>query len=204
MVHCHHVYRSCFILWWLYLNFKKVHSKLVTHYFQHKTCNLNRVRNGYTMVTKPGTIFLIMKMASKVGPILSCFCMKFLASNNFGGRLSAKPASLTVGYLRTRTRIYKSREYCRGITSGNTLDIPQVYKHPLAQRPRERIFVTGTNKASWKETNKPKWSNQIQNWIQLNPNKSDQKEQLSQMQFHILGILPLKKCGRQGKPLYYT
>ena len=37
------------------------------------------------MVAKPGTIFLIMKMASEVGPLSSCCCMIFLTSNDFGG-----------------------------------------------------------------------------------------------------------------------
>ena len=84
------------------------------------------------MVAKHGTIFLIMKMASKVGPLPSCYCMDFLTSNDFGGRLSANPTSLTVGYSRTRTRIYKSMVYRRERASGKTLGGPQVYKYPLA------------------------------------------------------------------------
>ena len=83
------------------------------------------------MVAKPGTIILIKKMASKVGPLLSCFCMEFLTSNYFGGRLSAKPAILMVGYLRTRTRIHKSTEYHRERASGKTLGGPKVYKYTI-------------------------------------------------------------------------
>ena len=61
------------------------------------------------MVEKLGTIVLIMKMESKVGPFSLCCCMRFLTLNDFGGRLSANPESLVVGYLRKRTWIYKSR-----------------------------------------------------------------------------------------------
>ena len=83
------------------------------------------------MVAKPGTIILIKKIASEVGPLLSCFCMEFLTSNYFGGRLSAKPAILMVGYLRTRTRIHKSTEYRRERASGKTLGGPKVYKYTI-------------------------------------------------------------------------
>ena len=115
--------------------FQKGHWNLGTHYRQHDTCNLNRVRNGCAMVAKPGTIVLIMKMASKVGPLWLFCCMKFLRSNDFGGRLSAKPEILMVGYSRTRTRIYKSTAYCRESTSGKTLGGTRVYKYPLAHHP---------------------------------------------------------------------
>ena len=63
---------------------------------------------GCEMAEKPGTVVVIMEMESEVGPLSSCCCMKFLTSNDFGGRLSAKPASLTVVYSRTITWIYKS------------------------------------------------------------------------------------------------
>ena len=61
------------------------------------------------MLAKYGTIVLIMKTASKVGPLLSCCCIFFLKSNDFVGGISSKPGSLMVGYLRTITRIYKAR-----------------------------------------------------------------------------------------------
>ena len=57
--------------------------------------------------------------------------MKFLTSNDFGGRLSAKPESLTVGYLRTRTRMHRITAYRRERASVKTLGGPQVYKYPL-------------------------------------------------------------------------
>ena len=69
------------------------------------------------MVSKSGSIILIMKMESEVGSLSSCCCVKSLISNDFGVGLSDKPASLTVGY---------SRE------NGNKLGAPQVYKCPLA------------------------------------------------------------------------
>ena len=47
--------------------FQKGHSNLGSRYRQHDTCNLNRVRNGCAMVVKPGTIVLLMEMASAVG-----------------------------------------------------------------------------------------------------------------------------------------
>ena len=114
-----------------YSNFKKGHSNLGTRYRQHGTCSLNRVRSGCAMVAKPGTIVLIMKMASEVGPLSLCCCMKFLISNDFGGRLSAKPASLPVRYSSTRTWIYKSTAYRRERTSGKTLGGHHVYKYLL-------------------------------------------------------------------------
>ena len=61
------------------------------------------------MVAKTGTFVLIMKLASEVGPLSSCFCMKFLTSNDFGGRLPAKPAILKVGYLRKNIGYTKVR-----------------------------------------------------------------------------------------------
>ena len=121
-----------FFVWWLYSNFKNGRSNLGTRYHQNDTFNLNRVHNVCAMVAKPGTIVLIMKMAYEVGPLSSCCCMKFLTSNDFGGRLSAKPVRLAVGYLRTRIWIYKSTEYCRERASGKMLGGPQVYKYPLA------------------------------------------------------------------------
>ena len=57
--------------------------------------------------------------------------MEFLTSNNFGGRLSAKPSIFTVGYSRTITWIYKVTAYLRERTSGKTLGGPQVYKYFL-------------------------------------------------------------------------
>ena len=83
------------------------------------------------MVEEPGTTVFIMKMASEVGPLSSCYCMEFLKSNDFGGRISAKTSILTVEYLRTRTRIYKITAYCRERASVKTLGGPQVYKYPL-------------------------------------------------------------------------
>ena len=83
-------------------------------------------------MAKPCTIVLIMKMVSEVGPLSSFCCTRFFTSNDFGGRISAKPASLIVVYTRTRTRIYKSTAYRRERTSGKTLGGPQVYKDPLA------------------------------------------------------------------------
>ena len=80
------------------------------------------------MMEKPVTIVLIMKMASVVGILSSCYCMKFLTSSDFGGRISSQPARLTVGYLRTRTGIYKSMAYLKERTSSKTLGGPQVYK----------------------------------------------------------------------------
>ena len=115
-----------------YIQISKVHSKLVMRYFQHDKWNLNRVWNWCAMVAKPVTITLIIKMASEVGPLLLCCCRKFLTSNDFGGRLSAKQASLTVGYPRTRTRIYKSTVYHRERAGGKMSGGPQVYKYPLA------------------------------------------------------------------------
>ena len=47
------------------------------NYLQHDTFNLNMLRAGSAMVAKPGTIVLIMKVASKVGLLLLCCCMKF-------------------------------------------------------------------------------------------------------------------------------
>ena len=134
--HCRRDYFRRVVVWWLYSNFKKGHSNLGTPYCQHGTCNLNRLRNGCAMVEKPGTIVLIMIMAFEVGPFSSCCCMKFLTSNDFGGRISSKPASLTVGYSRTRTRIYKSTAYRRERASGKMLGSLQVYKYPL--RPQVR------------------------------------------------------------------
>ena len=64
----------------------------------------------------------------------SCFCMKFLTSNDFGGRLSAKSESLTVGYSRTRTQIFKITAYCRKRIGGKSLGGPQVYKYPLVYK----------------------------------------------------------------------
>ena len=125
--------------------FKNVRSNTGTRYFQHDTWNLNRVCNGCTMVEKPGTIVLIMKMASKVGPLSLCFCMKFLTSNDFGGRLSANPSSLTVGYSRTRTRIYKSTAYRRESESSKTLGGTQIYKYPL-------LYNTSTNATARRTT----------------------------------------------------
>ena len=106
--------------------FQKGHSNLSTRYRQHDKCNLDRVRNGCAMAAKPGNIVLIMKMASEVGTFLSSCCMKFLTSNDFGGRLSAKPAILTVGYSITRTQIYKITAYRRELPSGKTLGRTQV------------------------------------------------------------------------------
>ena len=57
----------------------------------------DRICNGCAMVTETGTIVLIMKMASKFGSLSSFCCMKFLTSNDFGGRLSDNPVSLKVG-----------------------------------------------------------------------------------------------------------
>ena len=83
------------------------------------------------MVDKSGTIVLIMKIASKVGPFFSCCCMMSLTSNYFGERLSSKPESLTVGYSRTRTRIYKGRAYCRERASSERIGGPQDLKYPI-------------------------------------------------------------------------
>ena len=130
--HCRRVYCRHVVVWWLYSNFKKFHSNLGTRYLQYDTCNLNRVRNGGAMETKPGTIVLIMKIASEVGPLSSCCCMKFLTSNDFGGGGSANPESLTVVYLIKRTWVYKSTAYRRERASGKTLGGPQVYKYPIA------------------------------------------------------------------------
>ena len=55
------------------LEFQKRYSNLGIRYCQHDTCNLNRARNGCAIVAKPGTIVLIMKITSEVGPLLSCF-----------------------------------------------------------------------------------------------------------------------------------
>ena len=74
---------------------------------------------------KPGTIILIMEMASEVGPLLLCCCMKFLTPNDFGGRISANPVSSTDEYLRTRNRIDKIIVYRRERNSGNMLGGPQ-------------------------------------------------------------------------------
>ena len=116
---------SCCCMMTLF-KFQKVHSNLGTRYLQHDTCNLNRVHNGCTMVVKPGTIVLINKMASEVG-LLSFFCCKnLLTSNEFGARLSSKPESLTVGYSRTRTWIYKITAYFRERASVKTLGGPQI------------------------------------------------------------------------------
>ena len=112
---------------------------LVTRYHQDGICNLNRVQNGCAMVIKPSIIVLISKIASKVGPLLLVCCMNFLTSNDFGGRLSAKPASLTVGYLRTKAWIYKSTAYCREITTGKMLGGTQVYKYPLGESMLKRV-----------------------------------------------------------------
>ena len=114
------------------LIFQKYRSNFGTRYLQHDTFNFNRVQNGCTMVAKTGTIVLIMKIAYKVEPLPSCCCMIFLTSNDLEGNISAKPTSLTVGYSRTRTRIYKSTAYRRDTASGKTLGGPQVYKYPLA------------------------------------------------------------------------
>ena len=95
------------------IQFKKCRSNLVMHYRHHDTGNLNKLLNRCAMVVKPGTDFLIIKMASKVGPLPSCYCMKFLISNDFVGSLSAKLESLTVGCSSTRNRIYKHTVYRR-------------------------------------------------------------------------------------------
>ena len=123
MGHCRRLYCRRVFVWWIYSNFKKYHSNLGTHYRQHDTCNLNRVRNGCAMVAKPGTIVLIMKIAYKVEPLPSCCCMIFLTSNDLEGNISAKPTSLTVGYSRTRTRIYKSTAYRRERASGKWQEV---------------------------------------------------------------------------------
>ena len=70
---------------------------------------------------KPGTIVLIMKMESEVGPLLLCCCMKFLTPNYFGERISANPVSSIDEYLRTRNRIDKIIVYRRERKSGKTL-----------------------------------------------------------------------------------
>ena len=83
------------------------------------------------MVAEPGTIVLIMKMESEVGPLLSCCCVKFLTSNDFGKRLSANPESLIGGCLSKRAHIYKRKVYRRERKIRKTLGGPQVYKYPL-------------------------------------------------------------------------
>ena len=95
--HYRRVYCRRVVVWWLYSNFKIFIQTLVHIIFQHDTLNLNRVHNGRAMVAKPGTIELIMKMASEVGQLLSCCCIKFLTSNDFEGRISAKPEVFMVG-----------------------------------------------------------------------------------------------------------
>ena len=131
-----------------YSNFKKGHSNLGTRYRQHGTCSLNRVRSGCAMVVKPGTFFLIMKMVSEVGTFSPCCYMRSLTPNDLGGRLSAKPASLTVRYLRTRTWIYKITAYRRKMKSLKMLEGPQVYNYPLFQKTRNILYLSGLHQIS--------------------------------------------------------
>ena len=135
MGHWCRVYICRVVVWWLYSNFKKGHSKVGTHFWKNDTWNLSRVRNGCAMVEKSGTIVLIIIMAFENGQLSSCCCMEFLTPNEYVGRLFANPVSLSTGYLRTRTKIYKSTANCRERASGKKLGSTLNYKYPLSGWP---------------------------------------------------------------------